>query len=274
VNGWWFADQSSVPLGSLGCSASSGTASANALNKQWDYWDQCGGSEVSASSEGLPATPWGGDHVVKWVKPAGDSNVYQKLNRTFTKDNFPAGSAAPVANTGSPADVSGDYISYQYIPSSKFTLNPSHGWTVLDEFKENYNDSSGTWHQDPTWQLGCNNFSGSPTCALSPHSTTSFPLSNIENRWVKIEFKLYQGAKDTTGHGGRIELWIDDKLVDTGYNSQMHVGSAAFGPLSNTLGWVWITGQYTSNQTTNGTPDYQNTNVTSYVGLSTVRPLP
>jgi hypothetical protein len=62
--------------------------------------------------------------------------------------------------------------------------------------------------------------------------------------------------------------------LDTGYESQKHIGSAAFSPLSKTLAWVWIAGQYTSNQSTGGVPDYQGTDVTSYLGRSSVAPLP
>ena len=79
-----------MPLGDAGCSADSRTPTATALAKEWDYWDSCGGAEVSASAEGLPAQPRGGDRVFRWRKPAGNSQVYQKLNRTFTKDNWPA----------------------------------------------------------------------------------------------------------------------------------------------------------------------------------------
>jgi hypothetical protein len=256
----------------MGCDSGSSNAAAQALAKQWDYWDNCGGSVVSAASEGLPATPWQGDNIVKWHKPLGDSNVYQKLNRTLTKDNFPHGVGS--ANTGSPADVSGRYIVYKYIPSAKFKLNPSHGWAVLAAFKENYNDAAGNWHQDQTWTLACNNFSGSNRCGMSPHNSPSFALSNYTDRWVKWEFRVYQGAKDKTGHGGRIELYADDRLLDTGYESEMHVGSAAHSPLSRTKAFVFHTGQYTSNQDTNGVPDYRNTEVTSYVGLSAILPLP
>ena len=107
-------------------------------------------------------------------------------------------------------------------------------------------------------------------------STQAAPPIYIDNmdKWVKWEYRLYQGARDTTGRGGRIELYANDVLLDTGYNATRKVGSAAFGPLSNTLAWVWIAGQYTSNQTTNGVPDSQNTEVTSYEGLSTILPLP
>ena len=107
-----------------------------------------------------------------------------------------------------------------------------------------------------------------------PHSSTAFTLDSYMDRWVKWEYRLYQGAKDTTGHGGRIELWADGRLLETGYESERHVGSAAFSPLSRTRSWVWIAGQYTSNQSTNGVPHYENTDVTSYVGMSSVAPLP
>jgi hypothetical protein len=203
--------------------------------------------------------------------------VYQKLNRGFTKDNWPAGSPGPyVPNTGSPADVSGVYTVAQFIPSARFKLNPGHGWVYLSEFKENYTDAAGTWHQDPTWGFGCNNFSGPTLCQLTPQTSSSptFALSSYEDRWVTWQYRMYPGVKDSTGHGGRVELWADGKLLDTGYEATMHVGSAAFAPLSKTLAWVWIAGQYTSNQTTNGVPDYKNTDVTSYLGRSSVAPLP
>jgi hypothetical protein len=275
ADGYWSADLAGVPLGSAGCGFESGTPTAEALNNQWTYWDNCGASVVSVADEGLPATPWGGDRVVKWHKPAGDNvNMYQKLNRTFGKDNWPKASGV-TATTGSPTDVSGRYIVYQYIPSAKFRLNPSHGWVYLNEFKEDYYDSSGAWRQDSTWGVGCYNFiSRSVQCSLSPHWSPTFPFSDIADRWVKWELRVFQGARDTTGHGGRIELYVDDKLVDTGYQSELHVGSGAFAPLNRTRDWLWIAGQYTSNQTTNGVPDSQNTDVTSYIGASALLPLP
>jgi hypothetical protein len=273
--GGWVSDQTRVPNGSAGCSSSSGTATAVALTKEWDYWDACGGTEVSAAAEGLPRGPWGGDHVFRWRKPAGDPSVYQKLNRTFTKDNWPNGSPGPkVPNTGSPADVSGIYSVWQYIPSARFHLNPGHGWVLPVQFKENYTDATGGFRQDPLWRVGCNNFSGPTMCSMSPHNSPKFALSSYQDRWVKWEFRVYQGAKDKTGHGGRIELYADNKLLDTGYESQFHVGSGALAPLSRTHGWVWVVGQYTSNQSTGGVPDYQRTDVTSYIGRSSVTLLP
>jgi hypothetical protein len=293
-NGWWWADQNAIPFGSAACDIYGSTATVNALRAQWDYWDQCGGSEVSAVAEGLPATPWGGDHIFKWHKPLGNDQVYQKLNRTFISENWPGGGPFPNGSQNvstiydSPADVSGRYIVYQYIPSAKFKLNLNHGWVALSEYKENYIDNAGQWHQDPLWGFMCNNFTswqslpwGTVTCSFTPKTSPRIALSSISDRWVKFEYRIYQGAKDTTGHGGRIEFYIDDQLFDTGYQTDVaalgksaHVGSAAFSTLAQTYGFIWIAGQYTSNQSTNGVPDYQNTEVTSYVGLSTVLPLP
>lgn len=275
VSGYWRSDLAGVPIGSAGCGYASGTPTAAALKEQWNYWDNCGASVVSVSAEGLPPTPWNGDRVVKWYKAAGDRNVQQKLNRAFSRDNFPSavGVTQPI---GSPADASGRYIVYQYIPSSRFRLNPAHGWVLLSEFKEDYLDANGNWRQDPTWGLGCHNFAGSGRvlCSLNEHQTPTLPFSDVVDRWVKWEFRLFQGARDTSGRGGRIELYMDDRLIDTGYQSEKPVGTAAFSPLNRTRDWVWIAGQYTSNQVTNGVPDYQNTDVTSYVGLSAVLPLP
>jgi hypothetical protein len=193
------------------------------------------------------------------------------MNRTLTAANWPDGVGS--ANTGSPRDVSARYIVYQYIPSARFRLNPRHGWVILHGFKENYRDTAGQFRQDPTWTTGCNNFSGPTLCSLMPHSR-GFPLARYTDRWVKWEYRLYQGAADRTGHGGRIELYADDRLLDTGREAEMHVGSGAFAPLRRTLAFVWIAGQYTSGQTTGAVPDYANTAVTSYLGLSTILPLP
>ena len=259
-----------APLGPAGCGAGD-SATAAGLRADWDYWDSCGAEVVSATDEGLPVPPWHGDRVVRWHKPAGSATVYQKLNRTLTADNWPT--PAPFPDRRSPADVSASYVVYQYVPASRFRLDPRHGWVILSQFKENYRNASGVFHQDSLWGLGCNNFSGTTRCSLTPHRSPTFALSGYTDRWVKWEYRLYQGEADETGHGGRVELYADDKLLDTGYESQLHVGSGAFAPLARTSGWVWAVGQYTSNQYTDGVPDYRATDVTSYVGLSTILPL-
>src|SRR5664280_2109420 len=83
--GWWYSTLAGVPLGAMGPDMYSGTATANALRLQWDYWDANGGGGmvVSAAAEGIPAPP-DGDTLVKWYEPFGDVGVYKKLNRTLT----------------------------------------------------------------------------------------------------------------------------------------------------------------------------------------------
>jgi hypothetical protein len=276
---YWRADLAGTPPGDLGCTSNAGelSATASAVKAQWGYWDNCGGSVVDIGAEGLPAAPWGGNRAIKWFKPAGDSNVYQKLSRSFSRENWPDGKNVPLGQ--SPADVSARYIVYKYIPSDGVKLNPRHGWLVLMSFKENYLDSNFEFHQDGIgWKVGCNNFTSGDAGALRCQMTSKrqFALADYTDRWVKWEYRLYQGAQDKTGHGGRMELYADDKLIDIGYegeNENAHVGSAAFSPLGRTQAWVWTAGQYTSNQVTDGVPDFVNTTMTSYVGLSAVLPL-
>jgi hypothetical protein len=271
----WLADLANVPAGTMGCNANGASPAVVELKKQWDYWDNCGGSVLDPATVGLPNPTGGKQRVVRWQKTTSSDQVYQKLNRTFTKDNWPRGGSG---KSGSPADVSGRYVTHRFIPSSDLVLNPRHGWLVLMSFKENYLDASGNFRQDGTgWKLGCNNFTagftGTVRCAMTPKK--SFNLADYTNRWVKWEYRVYQGAKDKTGHGGRIELWADDKLIDTGYEGESggHVGSAAFVPLNRTQAWVFTVGQYTSNQSTNGVPDWKGTHMTSYVGPTSLTPI-
>jgi hypothetical protein len=276
---YWRADLAGITPGDMGCVSNAGelSATASAVKAQWGYWDNCGGSVVDIAAEGLPAAPWGGDRAIKWHKPAGDSNVYQKLSRSFSQENWPDGKNVPLGQ--SPVDVSARYIVYKYLPSDQIKLNPDHGWLVLMSFKENYLDTDSEFRQDGIgWKVGCNNFTPGYAGALRCQMTSKkqFALADYTDRWVKWEYRLYQGARDKSGNGGRVELYADDKLIDFGVegeNGSAHVGSAAFSPLGRTQAWVWTAGQYTSNQVTDGIPDYLDTSMTSYVGLSAVLPL-
>lgn len=267
VPGWWWGGIESVPLGSAGnLSDDTSTTTGLALREIWDYWDMQGLSVVSRSTEGLPTTPWGGDRVLKWFKPYGATYVYQKVNRTFFASNFPSGLPSRLSSrpAASPADASGRYIVYMYIPSALWHLDTSHAWYVLTEFKENY-DSAG-FHQDALAGVTGNNFSGTPQFSFSPHNSPSWPLTDITNRWFKIEERVYQDV--------RTEFYLDDVLMDTIPDSTIGAGSGQFSVLSSTDGFIWIAGQYTSNQTTNSVPDTNGIEVTTYIGLSCLLPLP
>jgi hypothetical protein len=300
--GWWISTIDGgndgtgalgpVPYGSAvqtggychsGDSGPTGTTVVDALQQHWNYWDMCGLSVVSAAQEGLPEPP-NSDTVLRWDKPYGFPDVYQKLNREFIQPGgatagYPAGPTNPITYTTSPADVSGRYIYNAYIDSANTDLATGHAWVVTSEFKENFTDAQNVGQQFSYWGFGFDNLSG-PTVTgsmLGGGHNVSGPrvsMASLSDRWVRFEYRLYQGASDTTGHGGRIELWINGVLFDTGYESELHVGSAGYSPLAQTHSWIWIAGQYTSNQTTNGVPDYMNIKFRSYVDSSQVLPLP
>jgi hypothetical protein len=272
--GWWRADPDTAPVGSMGNDSNDGSATSQAVKAMWGFWDMPGASVVNIAGEGLPAAPWGGTRAIKWFKPFAQAEVYQKLSRTFNATNWPLGNNT--ATTTSPGDVSGRYITWRYIRSADVTINPSHGWLVLQTFKENYNDP-GFMQNGTGWKVSANVDDGLRVSMTSKVSSALVP--NFTDKWIKLEYRVFQGARDLTGHGGRIEFWVNDVLFDTGYegdavegtpNPTGHVGSAAFVPLSSTLGWIYPIGQYTSDQGT----DWQGTQMTSYIGLTGLLPLP
>jgi hypothetical protein len=294
--GWWWADIESVPVGTATCNSTVG----NALKLQWDYFGQCGQEDsygsplvVSAAAQGIKPPP-SGDTVVLWDKPLGDSKVWKKLNKTFTASNWTDGHLlSSTESRVTPRDISGRYISYMYIPLNGYSMT-SHGWMLPFQFKENIKTQAG-YKQDPTWGVGSNSWGtyGQYTFYLGgPNNGTGtghnnqpkYDLRNYMDRWVKWEFRVYQGAKDTTGRGGRIEWWMDDKLMDTGYESEGHIGPLGFNstyqgsPVTGQDGWVFAVGNYTSGQSLSGScgcePDWNYTRTKVYVDLTTLLPLP
>ena len=277
--GWWYSTLQGIPLGDMGTDRWSGTSTANALNQQWNYWDNPGGSAVSAAAEGIPAQPSGDDTLIKWYKAAGGTNEYQKLTDFITSANWPNPRGYPPPTGTAPPDVSGRYITHLYIPSNRFTLNPSHGWVNFFEMKEDYQDASNVWHQDPAWQVMCMNYvtPGTNTICIwgGTHNyptvtTNNYLFAPFMDRWLTWEQRVYQGSLDTSGHGGRVEWWSNGQLMDTIYESEQHIGPPVFAPdLAHTNSWLYVAGQYSSNQGT----DYMGTDVTTYVGSSYMLPL-
>lgn len=306
--GYWFARTddgntgtaatSTVPLGAMQngstppwCHSSSGTPVADTLGEQW-YWDYCGGTVVSAAAEGLPAAP-NGDKVVRWDKPKGDPNVWQKLNRQFDAAHWP-GAAAPATNVygsgAAPADVSGRYIWTQYIDSAHTDLATGHAWLILSAFKMNYKDTNGNYQQDPSWWFGCDDIDGPYTvsCGLASqggvHTGAGHRIDyqTLVNGWHTYEMRVFQGD--------RIEMYVDGTLIDTGHNSEFPITATAYANAANTYQWLFDIGQYTSNQYHDATgavynestcggaagceADYQNISMRSYVDASQLLPLP
>jgi hypothetical protein len=291
LTGWWWANLESVPFGvAMTPKNSSGGTDPNPtaaeLKKQWSWFGQPGQESdygypevVSASAKGLPAPP-GGDKVLKLHHPLGDTAVHHKLFKSFGAATWPGG--AEPRSGGTPSDVSGRYIVYQYVPSAAFNMT-SHGWVNMMQFKETIITQAG-FNQDPSWWAGVNTFGPYKyTLDLAnwggSHGSIAkkYDFTPYMDKWVKWEFRLYQGD--------RVEWYLDDKLMDTGLNSETKVGrkcqvGAAYNgsTITECREWVFGAGNYTSSQLLSGPnrnePDYNYIDTTVYVDLATILPLP
>ncbi|MDF2461682.1 MAG: hypothetical protein K0S68_1085, partial [Candidatus Saccharibacteria bacterium] len=287
LSGHWRSDIESVPLGTPQYVNGQPNASSTALKQQWTWFGQPGQEDqyglpqiVSAAAEGI-APPPGGDKVIKLHHPLGDPAVHHKLYKSFGAATFPSG--AEPWDPHAPADVSGRYIAYQYVPSSKFSMT-SHGWVNMLQFKESVQTQDG-WKQNPSWWVGVG--TGGPYqytvslgswCCGGQHPNGKFyDFAPYMDKWVKWEFRVYQG--------NRLEWYLDDKLMDTGLNSSWPVGRMCQvgSPYSGAIAtecreWVLGAGNYTSNQVMSGPggnqPDYNYIDTTVYVDLAAYLPLP
>ncbi|HEX8226932.1 MAG TPA: hypothetical protein VF572_03630 [Candidatus Saccharimonadales bacterium] len=271
--GWWWSDLESVPLGVV----RPNTTASTELKKHWTWFGQNGQENeygypemVTASSQGIPAAP-AGDKILKLHHARGDTAVHHKLFKTFTTQNWTNGQLVP--DGPSPADVSGRYISYMYVPSAKFSMT-SHGWVNMFQYKENIITTAG-FQQDPTWLAGVNT-TGTPGRYVLKFRTATYDFTPYMDKWVKWEMRLYQGQK--------IEWYLNDRLIETGLESQQHVGSRCRvggtyngATITDCKGWVFGVGNYTSNQNLSGScrcePDYNYIDTTVYVDLTTLLPL-
>lgn len=277
--GYWWSDIEAVPLGV----AQSGNATSTALKKEWTWFGQPGQEDlygfpeiVSAAQQGVPSPP-AGDHVIKLLHAKGDPAVHHKLYKTFTGANWPSG--VELGDGPPPADASGRYIAFMYVPSSRFTMT-SHGWAIMFMFKETIITTAG-FQQDPTWWVGVDSFGGPYQYTLNftqgNRVSKKYDFKSYLDRWVKWEFRVYQG--------NRIEWYLDDQLMDTGYQNEQTVGPICQvggtyrgATITECRGWVFGAGNYTSNQSFSGPsgnePDYNYIDTLVYVDLSTVQPLP
>ena len=256
ASGYWWSDaQSATAL-----TTSSGRPAPGA---EWSYWGHDDVAEygtarlVSAHTEGI-ATPPSGDRVIRLrhsgrSAPAGADQSYgahnmHKLYKQFTAKTWPSGAEPTRREDGSPANVSGRYVTYLYLRSSQMTL-PKGYWSNLVQFKEDYYDSSGQFVSNPSYWVGFNSDDPSrPVLNLSSwggrHQGPRADLRQFYDRWTKIELRVYQG--------NRLELYLNDKLFDVAYNKEYPVGRMDFvgkvgsngRTVSRTLGWTYGVGNY------------------------------
>ncbi len=280
--GRWWSDFSS----STAITPASGPPATGA---EWSGWGQDDRDTygipalVSAASEGIAAPP-SGDRVAR-LRHSGAKSPFgsdytsglhnmHKFYKQFTTATWPGGAEPTNRNDGAPSDVSGRYITYLYFRSSQMNFVAGY-WSNTVQFKEDYSDTNGQFHSDPSWWLGFNSFNNpaSPVFNLSCWGGThqngpTKPLSQVMDRWVKFEMRVYQGD--------RLEAYIDDVLFDVGPQSECPVGrrnipgvtGSSGGTVQTSLGWTFGVGNYTNGN------DYPAGASGVYVDLSTVLPLP
>jgi hypothetical protein len=197
-----------------------------------------------------------------------------KLFKTFTGRSWPSGAEPYDKSAGSPPNVSARYITFEYVPSAlQLSTADPKGWVNMAQFKESYTDSAGASTSNPMWWFGLeNNANKGPKLQLANwgHGNLNRPEIDAKpylNTWLKIEFRLYQG--------NRLELYLNDRLVDTGRQSEFdvgrhyHAGQSAEGGavVTREEGWIFGAGNYSN-------PACPGDHSLVYVGLSTVVPLP
>jgi hypothetical protein len=220
---------------------------------EWSWWGQGDSSYahravIDPRTEGVPRL--GGDHVARFETTPDDianGRVHAKLYRGF-------GTNFGQPDSRSPADVSGTYSAWYYIPETYRV--PDHTYVNMFQFKEEYQTASGK-ASDPLWwvQLGPVHWAdgmsqgyGGP--AITGRSDAPVAFLNYWNsswgarrnfvplplgRWFKLKAVVHQGS--------RIDFSIDGQPLDTARASTYPV-SPFHG--ADSLAWTFGIGNYST----------------------------
>ena len=197
----------------------------------------------SAAAAGIPAPPSGGSRVGHFEVTPADAQAtppryHAKLYKPFYAPGYSDRERHQHA-TRSPADVSGTYRAWYFLPLS-YRI-PGTGWRNIMQFKERHWDGRQSGYQSvPTWWLvlsdgdgrgtpyaGVNYWNGGN--AGGAGEAVVFP----RGRWVEVKAVIRQGES--------IEWWVDGRRIATGANSTWTVGPS-HGERS--LAWNFGVGNY------------------------------
>jgi hypothetical protein len=206
---------------------------------------------ASARRAGLPVPPGGDDHLIRLDHERGDPASQRKLYKSFSASSWPAGTEPFNQRDGSPADVSGRYIVYEYIDAARLHLT-ERGWINLAQFKEGYATGDGGQTSDPSWWLVVYDRDGQLFLDLAHFDEGRIAGRRLDfrpylDRWLKIELRVYQHD--------RLEVYLDGQLFDVGHQTQYPVGRmhypgrpiAAGGPaVTREEGWIFGAGNYSN----------------------------
>jgi Bacterial Ig domain len=225
---------------------------------EWSWWGQgdptyVGLSVVDPASYGVPACA--GSRVARFEITAQDvQNGYynSKLYKSF--------SVPGSGRTYPPADVSGNYTSWFYIPSGFQVSDP--GGVNMFQYKTKLYSYGGT--SEPSWEMDIQSRSwvdgrpehqwvgAEPAGANDPVAVTNYgnsidgwdnPNARMNTamalpvgRWFAVTAHVVQGS--------RIDWYVDGRLLVTNYQSEFPVG-----PIHGTDAedWTWGIGNYSGN---------------------------
>jgi hypothetical protein len=150
------ADNSSAIAGPVAAGAAWSSNFSTGNFRQWSWWGQGQQSiwgniaVVKAASAGIPALTRGDDDVAQMTvtaSGAAQGKVNAKLYKGFATRNRDG-------VTHEPANVSGTYSAWYYIPSS-YRIHGTD-WANIFQFKEQYQQPDGSDYSVPLWwvQLG------------------------------------------------------------------------------------------------------------------------
>jgi hypothetical protein len=194
--------------------------------RQWSWWGQGQQSiwgniaVVKPAAVGVPALSRRDDHVAQMtVTPSGvaQGKVNAKLYKGF-------GTRNRNGVTHEPANVSGTYSAWYYIPSS-YKIHGTTDWANIFQFKEQYQQSDGTNYSVPLWwvqlasaawakEIGNARWVGPrPQRANQPVAFLNYwgndwkrrvTLEAVPlNRWFEITATIYQNKRTVYSLGGR-----------------------------------------------------------------------
>ena len=245
------------------CSAPSGSPSWTSGFEtgdfsEWSWWGQgdptyAGLSVVNPASYGVPACA--GSHVARFEITAQDvANGYynSKLYKSF--------SVPGSGRTYPPANVSGGYTSWFFIPSGFQLTDP--GGVNMFQYKTKLYSYGGT--SEPSWEMDIQSRSwvdaraqhtwvgAEPAGANDPVAVTNYgnsidgwdnPNARMNTamalpvgRWFAVTAHVVQGS--------RIDWYVDGQLLVTNYQSEFPIG-----PIhgSDAEDWTWGIGNYSGN---------------------------
>jgi hypothetical protein len=269
VTGWW---SSSFENGSQEPTEWSTWFPSSAYGE----WGQGKENEIDTpESFGIPRSHDNSTRVAKFYHPwqNGSTTMHHKLYKqwkgeTATSSAWPSGvGTVPSVNT-SPRDVSGRYMADFYIDP-----NPPQGWknpgeangssgALMMQFKENYNDTSGVFHNEShtwlvleTWGVNDRRFILNAGSAARPYPAAPYiDADPYIGKWITIELRLYQH--------NRLELYIDGVLKTSFTQADWSVGRRYYVPgtqpagvpnlsttnVSSVAGWVFGAGYYSDRE--------------------------